>query len=1512
MRNILRFTLFGLLIVIVLVILLGVFTQTQYFRNSILRPVVLSQLDSLFEADVRMGPIDGNIVAGFSVDSVAFTIDGDPVMSVQQIDFRYNILGAFFAKTISVSSAKLVRPEIHIHRSSDGVWNIDRLIRPTPPGGEPTKPFDWTITLKRLEIESGIVELVDSVAIRECEPGDTLSERRHDFSAHNINALMTARIAPGEKYFQIQRLNARGIERTVDLLNLSGEFTITPDSVSVKNLNIATGKSSVRLSAALSKVDLLQGFALASLEHKPARVALQGTPIDFRELQQLVPGLGFLNGDAAIDLNANGEFGKLAIRRLDLATRHTKLHWTGTIYNLHKPGDLALAVRLTDGTIEPGDIVDLMPSFNLPDFRSMGTTTLTLEFDGRPLDFRTKFDFNSVAGRIQSDVAMKIGGPATLRYQGDVKGEGVNPALLFDDQRLRGNVNAQAHIEGEGVALARLASTFQLTVEKSEFRDLSIPPSRLTIDAHNRVITMSGSLGLGEAVTTLETSLDQRTPGKPLFAVDASVNHLNVASIAHDENYDSDITVKVKADGHGLSWATLGGNALIDLSSSRYRGYSLASGEIHVGLNQVDPRAKLLTVTSPVADLSLSGAFNLQWLTRLVQFEIQNLKSAIANQFRFLDSSLASSVNRQALDVLRRSLAAQGDTTNLRYNVAIKDLEPIAAVAGSTPFRGEGDLRGSIRGSLNDIALDGDLDTKYFFVGNVERGFLLQNAAVNFSLDHLQPVAPLRTAVMHVRGRAERMNVNRTTFDSLTSTIAYENEFAQYSTRGVANGTILGAISGNARVTDAGIKARFDSLLFVYKDFAWRADSAAVFSVSSSEASLNGLVLRHDTSVVRFDGTLGPGDAITANVTAEQLAMEDLRYLDGSEVERGGEDLFGGDVSLAVQCRGSLASPVMESSVRARKLAFKRIPFGDLSADLQYADTLLHISLMGGSLGAAEGVDSAITIRGTLPLDLAFTGVKEVLPDRPMDLTVLSRGMQMSILDPLIPAFDDLSGIMRCRLSISGTPRSPQYGGSMTLDACEFLFVPNNIRYALNAILQPSGERIKVADATIRNVAADTRAGRRGEMHIKGDFAFRDFEPEDFNLTATGSLLVVKETSRLSELSLYGNLFMETGTGGLRFTGDLDDSQLRGYLITTNSNLVFPPTVEMQARKESQLSIPLAFVDDTTKARPTPSRTVFSDFFVPDSVLGRTPGSSENISTRSFLDGIHYDLDVETVGGNTQIRMIFNSITNEELVANIDGRINITGDGTQWHGDLTVSRAYYNFFKRFNAEGTLHFRGSIMNPELDLTATYEGQRPDTSGKGAEDVEATFKITGTRLEPKVDISMMISGEDYYSYSASHVGRTSNDVRNDAIEFILYGNFPLNSSQRASAGADIGSTVSGSLVTGAGSLLTGALSEFLRNETGIIRSVDFSYGAQGTDIRLSGVAWNGLWQYGGKILDNPFSNANFSVQYSFGTIFNDTSLRNLMFELERKIELNPLSPTNDLKAVNSARLFYRFSF
>jgi hypothetical protein len=158
-------------------------------------------------------------------------------------------------------------------------------------------------------------------------------------------------------------------------------------------------------------------------------------------------------------------------------------------------------------------------------------------------------------------------------------------------------------------------------------------------------------------------------------------------------------------------------------------------------------------------------------------------------------------------------------------------------------------------------------------------------------------------------------------------------------------------------------------------------------------------------------------------------------------------------------------------------------------------------------------------------------------------------------------------------------------------------------------------------------------------------------------------------------------------------------------------------------------------------------------------------GTDESYS-KSFLDGMRYDLDIETSGANTEIRMIFSTTPPEELQANIRGKFSITGDREQWIGDLEVVRAYYYFYKQFDAEGTIRYSGDFLNPELDIKASYQGTRilPDTVSEGkSEKVIVKLHITGTRNEPALEVSMTIDDVDYYSYT----GPTSSDVQSDAI-------------------------------------------------------------------------------------------------------------------------------------------------
>ena len=94
-------------------------------------------------------------------------------------------------------------------------------------------------------------------------------------------------------------------------------------------------------------------------------------------------------------------------------------------------------------------------------------------------------------------------------------------------------------------------------------------------------------------------------------------------------------------------------------------------------------------------------------------------------------------------------------------------------------------------------------------------------------------------------------------------------------------------------------------------------------------------------------------------------------------------------------------------------------------------------------------------------------------------------------------------------------------------------------------------------------------------------------------------------------------------------------------------------------------------------------------------------------------------------------------------------------------------------------------------------------------------------------------MTIDDVDYNAYS----GLKSNDVQSDAIGFIIYGSFPLTTvAEGRGVGGDWRKHFRRSILTGASSLLTGTLSEFLRTQTGFISSVELNFNATS---RASGI-------------------------------------------------------------------------
>jgi hypothetical protein len=1517
-KKILKRILYVILGILVFLLLLAGVTQTQFFRDR-LRAVVVSNLDSLLTADVALGEFTGNLVTGFSIDGISLTVGDHDLLVADRLDVRYDLF-QIPGNTISIDRFTLVKPRFALIRGRDGRWNFERMIRPTSDDTSVAAPLTWVVLLNRLEIQDGAVRLVDSAALAEPdhERDGPYYVEYHDVTLTGFQLVTSLAITKDEKRAEIENLSFHSVTPEITLKRFSGLFSVRKDGAVVKNMVLQTGRSDLALHAEMEGVDVFGGIDLEQLKSNPVALSLTAGRLDLNELKRFIPELEFLNSTVALNLQVEGEFGELKMKKLELVSGRTDLSIAGTVYNLHTPDRLFLDVKFTESKLYGPDARTILPSFNLPDFARLGVTTLNLEYLGAPLDFQTKFLLETSAGSLHADASMVIGGPATLKYKGEVQAMSVDLARVFDDPAIVSNIRATAHIEGEGISFDHLRTTLKLQIDSSLIAGRRVTLSQLLVEAAERKMNTTGFVEAGAMRTVVTGVLDEQQPDRPAFSFTATISSLNLNDLLLDREHASDLTMEIAASGTGLSWDDLNADFRIDFSPSRYRDYQITDSRFHLLVDQRDPLQKQWKLESSVADFSLSGAFDTEYMANLISFELGNLRGAIGEKFASLDSSIAASVNRRALGELGRDLARADKKLNASFLLRLKDLEPISSVTGNRIFNGVGLLQGSLEGNYDELAVRAELKVADFFYGNADSGLLIQNGVASLSVNSLRPVQPLKDLEVRLVADAERMHVNRSELDSLRVTFTYQQEYSSYTGRAQFNRDTRTIVSGFSSIAEDQVVFTFNDFQLAYKDFAWRADGGASVGFGIRGIDIKGLVMRRDTQSVTLLCHIGAADELSATVTAHAVDLENLKYLMTKQEGGAKRNAFAGIGTLSLHAGGTLDNPAYTASLQAGNVSFRGIPFGEIVGEFSYAREMLDIDLYIEEKTPGVQGRPLLTMKGRLPVNLAVKGANGS-SDQPMNLTIHSDGIPINILDPLLPTFDQLNGTMRCDVTLVGSPGSPDYRGTISLEGCSFLFVPNLVSYTFDGTFQPEGNRIRVLDAVVRSKPSDDIRKREGVVHLTGDFAFKDFTPGDFNLTAKGKLLVVKETTRGSSLSVYGNLFLEIGPQGLRYTGAIDNSRLRGYVLITNSSLIFPPTQETVGREEQSSTVPVVVLDDTSQVKTQPVSAISARYFGADAEGNGNEKTNKNgVPTKSFVDGIRYDLDIEAAGGNTEFRMIFNAATNEELVAKLVGRFSITGDGTRWIGNLTIDRAYYNFIKRFDAEGTIRYSGDFLNPELNITARYEGLRTpaDTSGARPEKVIVTMNITGTKSEPKLAWSMTIDDVDYYAYR----GATSNDVQTDAVAFILAGTFPLSRSEANDAAArlDLGPAAQGALFTGASSLFTNALSEYLRRETGFIQSVEFRYGTEGegfgdrADIRLSGVAAGGLWRYGGRLFSGSLGDADVSILYSLGDILDRSSLKNFMFEFERRVESNKYGNVDDKKETNSARVFYRFSF
>ena len=1505
MKKYLKILLYTLAGAVLLSLLTVGFSQTPLFRHW-LRSFLLSTANDELNGHLTLGAFHGNIFTGLTIDSVSLVIDGVTFLSADKVELRYNPL-KLIDNNISAGTVVISKPVIQILRGRDSVWNVDRLAKKssTPPG-----PFRYTIEVKNFEIVDGTVAVYDSTV---SPATDSLVENAIDydhFTVEHLGIKLSVLVSASMLDARIQELRCSLPPNELRVKTISGNFLVDTTRAEVKNLTIVTEKISVECTASLQKVNLLRLEAIDDLENSPVKAHCRISRVDFAELKKFLPSLSFLEGTSSASVAVSGRFGDVAIDAMDVTFGTSHVGGHGRLRNLHHPASLTIDARLDDCLVDPTEVVDLLPPFEIPDYGHLGPVKLIAEYHGEPLNFQCSVQCTTIDdGSASGDLTMNLR-TEPVRYTASVKTVNANLGRIFGIPSLEGQLSMTSSIDGSGFHIGELTATANAEIDSSVLSRLPVHDMRLAVNSKPNTIesSLTGSVGSTQlkAIATIIAAED----GLNAYTLDAECVQFDAAEFLENTRYESSINFITHARGSGTSLDDATGRLDILLMPSTIREKPVEARTITLELDQRDPRDKTITLNSNIADAAIHGQFTLGKIGTLISEQLQRITDAIAEKSLLADSALGVQTlltgrkpSQRKIRERAPSILREDEMVNMNYEIRLKDLSPVSLFFNTTSAA-RGTFKGFLTGTSSDMLMGGDYQVENVVYSDSSRQYLLNKGIVSFEIDHITPTNAADSMRIRLQMSASDLYLGSTRFTNARANIHYRKQAGTFSLQGTIDSILTMDIDGRITVAATPYVLTIENLLAQYRGYDWELPSAVSIPFDTASLTIPLMTLSHGDERITLQGALRAGGIIDAALTIDRLNLQNMKhfYANGTQSD---PRSFSGRITGAGTVEGTLDHPSISIHAKTTGLMYGDVVLGVFEGSLDHSEGTTTVDAsFRRMVGSQEIQKTDFSIHGTIPLNLSLTSVANRYSAGEFDLDITSKDFRLDLLDPFIPMFDELGGKLNGNLHIGGTAEAPSYSGSIMVDSLQVLFVPNNMRYWVFGKFEPRADSIVISSLTINNDFADRPDGL---VAVIGSVHLRGLMIDSFDLTAFGALQILSENSRQAMSNLYGTLYARIGDDGLHLTGKPYNSVLRGEIELRKAVLTFPPTREQLSYGAPENLVGIVFTDDTLALAHDLTDSIYYA-----ALQKQANGAIERAEAfelqSAFLRGMDYDLRIRTAG-QVSITMMFTPV--EELMADLSGEVTVRkSEGVpKFVGEIEVSnQSRYRFIKDFVASGELIFTGPFDNPSLNLEATFAGERRsmDTTVAG-KWVVVTLKITGTRRSPAVKFELTQNGE-----------QVPGDVQNNAIVFILTNGQlaeDLTPQEHMRGVGGINPQSYNSLLSGlSSSVLAGPITEFLRNNfSSAIQSAEVSFGSESftqPEVRLIASVGASVWRYSGRI--NDFGNGNVSIEVPVGRIINVNQLVNFVLEFERRLETQNATVSTKRELTNNLRLFYRFTF
>ncbi len=478
------------LIVVSLLLLLLLFTQTGIFKNLVRNQLIKQVNRNLVQAEFKLEAVKGSFLNSIILEKISLESEDQTILSIENISLKYKLI-PLLKKRIVIESLTVNGIYISLQEMAPGSWNFTRILPPPKPADESiqtTQTQDttiaWEIQLQDLTIKdlNVIINLLDQ---NQYVPADI----------NNLNLQLTASYLQNELDLQVMDFNFHTSDPDFNLKNLTFNCTLKDNLLAVSMLKLDTEQNH------------FEAFANYQLkENLLESLGLEVQPLYLNEFQQFLPELPikdlpliFLKTDLvkdhlnseivlvlqeqSISLNASVD-SLFTVPSYNSEISFKQVNIQDWLKNIELESHLNLDLQINGLGLDPltmNGSVKLISSESTIQGKNIKDLTLKAEKNGDQADVDLQLD--SFAGAIDLQGQLrKLFDTPEFSLQGIISD--LDAGKISGDDNLSSDLNFSFNLSGKGKGLNDLESDFILTFTPSRFGDLKF--NSLITDAYYR------------------------------------------------------------------------------------------------------------------------------------------------------------------------------------------------------------------------------------------------------------------------------------------------------------------------------------------------------------------------------------------------------------------------------------------------------------------------------------------------------------------------------------------------------------------------------------------------------------------------------------------------------------------------------------------------------------------------------------------------------------------------------------------------------------------------------------------------------------------------------------------------------------------------------------------------------------------------------------------------------------------------------------------------------------------